>query len=263
MELKDVRRLSMEKGIGQKFICKEERLTRLLTQLYLTFKEEIVLKGGTALNRGFLKDKGRFSEDIDVDIITTNREQMKSYLERKMKTIQGFDVKKPRMMNETLRFDCYYTNEIEQKDRIQVEFYLGHNGLIGETGLYELHSPILEGHNVVFRTYTLESLIARKIVALARREEGKDLYDLFYTLKEKYDKKQVVGTLKELCSFYEVNDIGKEVSERFDKMSQNIKYIGNSTNHYIAKDQALGWTFILEETRRMVMQVLKGVRGPF
>ena len=249
----------MEKGIGQKFICKEVRVTRLLTQLYLTFKDEIILKGGTALNRGFLKDKGRFSEDIDVDIITTDREKMRTYLERQMNRITGFDVKKPRLMNETLRFDCYYRNELEQNDRIQVEFYLGHDGLIGETSLCELDSPILEGHNTVFNTYTLESLIARKIVALARREEGKDLYDLFYALKKEYDEKKVKTTLKELCVFYEVNDIAQEVSERFDKMARNIKYIGNSTNHYIAKDQALGWTFLLEDTRRMVQHMLKGM----
>lgn len=249
----------MEKGIGQKFICKEERLTRLMTQSYLIFKEEIVLKGGTALNRGFLKDTGRFSEDIDVDIITTDRKRTIEYLTGQMNRITGFDVRKPRLMNETLRFDCYYRNELEQNDRIQVEFYLGHDGLIGETGLHELHSPFLEGHNVVFRTYTLESLIARKIVALARREEGKDLYDLFYALKKEYDEKKVKTTLQELCVFYEVNDIAQEISDRFERMTRNIKYIGNSTNQYIAKDQALGWTFLLEETRRMVKQVLKGM----
>ncbi len=256
MDLEEIRRISIKKGVGQKFICKEERLTNLLTQLYILFKEEIILKGGTGLNRAFLYDKGRFSEDIDLDIITRNQSETISYLEKKSKKIQGFDIKKPRLMNRTLRFDCYYMNELDQKDKIQIEFYIGHERIIGETILKAIHSPIIEQQATVFNIYTFESLIARKIIALTRREEGKDLYDLLYSLKKNYDKKKLLHICNELCEFYNIINIKKELKKQFEIINKNIKYIGNSTNHYIIKENSLGWSFIAEETERILMSIL-------
>lgn len=259
MELKEIRRISFEKGIGINYISKENKISELLTKLYLIFKDKIILKGGTALNRAFLEDKGRFSEDIDLDFINKDLKQAINYIEEKMKLIENFKIEKSRLMNQTLRFDCYYINEINQKDKIQVEFYLGHDKIIGNANTIAIKSNLLYNQTNIIKTYDIESLIARKIVALLNREEGKDLYDLFYSLKEKYDKEKVKKILIKMCKYYGINfnSINKLLNEKFESIFKNIKYIGNSTNHYLTKENSIGWKIIAQETKENLIKVFE------
>jgi uncharacterized protein len=259
MELKEIRRISFENGIGINYISKENKITELLTKLYLIFKDKIILKGGTALNRGYLNDKGRFSEDIDLDFINKYLKQSIEFLKEKMNLIDNFTIEKARLMNKTLRFDCFYINELNNKDRIQVEFYLGHNKIIGNAETIAIKSPILHGQTNIINTYNIESLIARKIVALLNREEGKDLYDLFYSLKEKFNKEKVKKQVIELCKYYDIDYklINRLLNEKFESIFKNIKYIGNSTNHFITKENSLGWKIIAQETKKDLINVFK------
>lgn len=61
---------AVKTGLGIKYLSQEERISVILKQLNQLFSDgNIVLKGGTAFNRGYLyaTKKGRFSEDIDLD----------------------------------------------------------------------------------------------------------------------------------------------------------------------------------------------------
>ncbi|MGM5484604.1 MAG: nucleotidyl transferase AbiEii/AbiGii toxin family protein [Nanobdellota archaeon] len=255
MGLRDIRRIAFERGIGKNYVCKDQKITEALTRLYLTFKDEIILKGGTALNRGYMKDRGRFSEDIDVDFINNDREKAKEYIIKKMESIKGFSIGKPRLMNDTLRFDCYYINELENKDRIQVEFYLGHDRIIGGAETIEVRSPLFSGQSNIMKVYSLESLLARKIVALLNRQDGKDIYDLFNGLKEDYDKNKLRKTLKEVSTFYGLALDDSELHGKFKDIKENMRYIANSTNHYILKDNKIAWEIMFQETE----SILKGL----
>ena len=259
MELRHVRRIAFEKGMGKNYVCKEQRITEALTKIYIIFKNEVVLKGGTAMNRAYIKENGRFSEDIDLDFINNDIEAAKRHICEMMKNLQGFIVEKPRLMKKTFRFDCYYKNELNHKDKIKIEFYLGHDSLIGKAEDIAIESPILEGQTNIMMTYSLESLIARKIVALLRREEGKDLYDLFFALKKSYNKKEMNKVLEGMCVFYAIDhgSIHKMLDEKFEKITANIKYIGNSTNHYLSNENNIAWPIIAQETERMLKDAVR------
>ena len=45
---------AVKTGLGIKYLSKEERISILLSQLNEIFQDDIILKGGTALNRGYL-----------------------------------------------------------------------------------------------------------------------------------------------------------------------------------------------------------------
>ena len=257
MDLKQIRRISFEKGMGINYVCKDERISQAITNLYLLFKDSIIMKGGTALNRAFLQDNGRFSEDIDLDFINGNFSAAKRFIEKKMKEFKGFEVERPRLMHKTLRFDCYYTNELNHKDKIKVEFYLNHPKVIGESGLLSMESPLIPGNSNIFNVYSFESLIARKFSALFDREDGKDIYDLFYSFKKKFDKEKVLRFTQDMCKFYGIGyvDFFKMLLAKFEQFGADYKYIGNSTNHFLTKENKLDWKFIINQLRQEIEQI--------
>ena len=67
MEIEELRRLSAKEELSLNYIAKDEMVSKLLVSLQMF--ENIILKGGTAINRVYIKNK-RFSEDIDFDIVS-------------------------------------------------------------------------------------------------------------------------------------------------------------------------------------------------
>ena len=104
----------------------------------------------------------RFLEDIDLDFISNKGlDEKMSIIRDRAKEIKGFDVEGPRVLHRTLRFDCYYLNEFEQRDRIRLEFYLSQTEAV-KTEEVLVKSPFIETHPVIFKVYSLEDLMARK-----------------------------------------------------------------------------------------------------
>lgn len=66
-----LRHISVKTGLGLKYLSKDEKVSIVLEQVRGLFPE-VILKGGTALNRAYLARLGvsRFSEDIDLDFIS-------------------------------------------------------------------------------------------------------------------------------------------------------------------------------------------------
>jgi len=125
-DIEILRYLATKTGLGLNYLSKDEKISIILEQQRDLFPE-VVLKGGTVLSRVYLAKKGvsRFSEDIDLDFISDKGLNEKiSTIKDRVKEIKGFDIEGPRILHRTLRFDCYYVNEFEQRDRVNLEFYL-------------------------------------------------------------------------------------------------------------------------------------------
>jgi len=56
-------------------------------------------------------------------------------------------------------------------------------------------SQFIETHPSLVRTYSLEDLIARKLVAIYDSTEGKDIYDIFYSLDLDFDRNKLFKAL--------------------------------------------------------------------
>lgn len=251
---------AVKTGLGIKYLSKEERISILLQQLHTIFSEnEIVLKGGTALNRGYLykTGKGRFSEDIDLDYhksisIHKKIQNITNYMEQ----IQEFNISSPRLHHRTLRFDCQYTNQYDEKDRVQVEFYLSRKTIDYTPQKILLQSPYLPIAATNFTVYILEELIAQKLISLYRRIEGKDIYDLFYALDLTYDKNKVIHSVSTLFKQYHIkhtiHDFLTNLLEKIDDMESNAYYIGNSTNHFIPKTLRPNWKIVIRDLKQKI-----------
>jgi len=253
---------AVKTGLGIKYLAKEERISLLLQQLHELFpKESLVLKGGTALNRGYLfaTKKGRFSEDIDIDYQKHQGLNGKIQdISEIMKTIEDFTIGKPRLLHRTLRFDCQYVNQLTEKDRVQIEFYLSEKKEARPPKEILLQSQYLPVSATLFSVYDFEELIAQKLVSLYRRMEGKDIYDLFYGLEVHVDLQQVFTSLSTLFHHYHItteqNKFFYDLVQRLQNAETNARYIGNATNHFIPKSLRPNWMVFIRGLQDKINQ---------
>ena len=251
MNLRKVRRLAFETGLSINYISKEHKITKILQKLNLLFEKNLILKGGTGLNRGYLHNKARFSEDIDLDFF--------GKLEKIKEIMTEFDIyklDKPRFMNNILRYDCRYINENNQKDTVRIEFYFGKRNIVGKASKIILKS-IIPDSEVVFNTYSFETLLAMKLIALHNRKEGKDIFDVFYSLAKNYDRKKLSLILNNLCKSEKIDysDLFKNTIQKLEGLEKNYKYIQNSTNHYLTKQVNLDWRLLIINLKQKINEL--------
>jgi predicted nucleotidyltransferase component of viral defense system len=244
-----LRYLAAKSGLGLNYLSKDEKISMLLEQIRDLFPE-VVLKGGTALNRVYLTKLGvgRFSEDLDLDYVSAGSlDQKISAIKAQVHKIKEFDVKKARILHRTLRFDCHYINEFGQKDRVMLEFYLTKTKAVKIEDIL-VKSPFVETHPVIFKVYSLEDLMARKFVVLYNRTEGKDIYDMFYCLDMKFDKKNLFKALKFMLDFYRLDhdNFFGSLSTKLKDVRKNSYYIGNSTNHFLPRELRPNWKIFID-----------------
>ncbi|HDZ35858.1 MAG TPA: hypothetical protein ENH81_02950 [Thermococcus sp.] len=257
MDEEMLRYLAAKTGLGLNYIAKEERISFLLSQLWEIFGEKAILKGGTALNRVYLAKIGaaRFSEDIDIDYFNGDLGTAAEEIKEGMRLVEGFDVKGPRVLHRTFRFDCYYKNSLGNRDRVKVEFYLSRPPYI-EAGVELVKSPFVSEYPTMFMVYSFEDLLAKKLAALYNRAEGKDIYDSFHALNVEFDQKRLEDALKLTLGFYHIE--GKfwgGLIEKLDYAKENARYIGNSTNHFIPKSLRPNWEEMIESLKLRIEEL--------
>lgn len=236
MEIDELRRISAKEELSLNFIAKDEMISKAL--LGLQGFDDIILKGGTAINRVYLKNK-RFSEDIDFDIIfkATPREALPRTKEIISK-LRGFTISQPRLMRETIRYDLFYINPLNHKDKIRVEFRItkkasGYSKKVVNYGFVPCEAALLN-------VYDIEELIPQKIKCAMTRTEGKDLLDLYYLteLPHKHIK--------------ELKEKKREILRRIATEEKQTKTIANTINHYIPRNKRPNWSRFLEELKEKI-----------
>ena len=257
MDEEMLRYLAAKTGLGLNYIAKEERISFLLSQLWEIFGEKAILKGGTALNRVYLAKIGaaRFSEDIDIDYFNGDVGTAAEEIKEGMKLVEGLNVKGPGVLHRSFRFDCYYKNPLGNRDRVKVEFYLSRPPYV-EARVELVKSPFVSEYPTMFRVYSFEDLLAKKLAALYNRTEGKDIYDSFHALNMEFDKKRLENALKLTLEFYHIEDeFWRGLIEKLDYAKRNARYIGNSTNHFIPKSLRPNWEEMIESLKLRIEEL--------
>lgn len=236
MEIEELRRLAAKEELSLNYIAKDEIISKVLLELQKI--ENIILKGGTAVNRVYVKNK-RFSEDLDFDIVFKGSLKRAVPLTKDiMVNIKGFNIEGPRIMNYTIRYDLFYTNPLSHKDRIRLEFKAVKNASnyskkIVNFGFVPYDSSLLN-------VYEIEELIRHKIECILGRIEGKDFFDLYYLLEQPHKNLNLSKRLKQ------------EIIKRIELEEKEIKSVETSTNHCIPKNKRHDWRRFLEELKEKI-----------
>ncbi|MFH1438996.1 MAG: nucleotidyl transferase AbiEii/AbiGii toxin family protein [Candidatus Woesearchaeota archaeon] len=233
MEIEELRRLAAKEELSLNYIAKDLMISKALFQLQNV--ENIVLKGGTAINRAYLRNR-RFSEDIDFDLIFKGTvKQALSKTKEITAIITGFEVAKPRIMKTTIRYDLFYINPLNHKDKIRLEFRV-----VDKASKYTqkiVNFGFAPTDSALLNVYEIEEMIKHKIDCILNRLEGKDWYDLYYLLKLNHKPIKIPK---------------KEIIEKITLQNEQIKMAANIVNHYIPKNKRPNWEIFLKELKEKI-----------
>lgn len=171
------------------------RLIHILKDIYADefLAERLCLKGGSAINKLFLKETPRLSVDLDFNAIGKKEEIMEERSEIKDKIIALLKEQDPNYKIKTkTRYEqttilAKYTTVFGTVQSIKLEISFVERFPVLNKVEKELLLPITnEKFNVA--TYSIEELAATKIRALYDRLKGRDIYDLYHVSKLNPDK---------------------------------------------------------------------------
>jgi len=248
VSLREARQVAAKTGIGVQYVLKEARVFDIWSKLCpailsgeITIHAEVIFKGGTSLNKVFLGKVQRFSEDLDMDIFfkkKLGREEKIQFIKDRVIPILNSDytIPKEARRKNVILFFCKFKNEIGMNDNIQLEFNIGES----RTGTDEIataRSSILPLKLDSIPVYSFDTLAAKKLKAFYEREEGKDIYDLYYSLKSNTNIAKVIPILKDVLKSAKIgyDDFKKEFPKKLAD-SKKMKSLHASTNPYIPKN---------------------------
>ncbi len=213
----EIREYAAKAGLGFQFAAKETFLFELME---LFAEKEFVLKGGTAINKGYLPGHQRFSEDLDYDTDYKKRE-----VEGFVRSL-GWKIKREFFTKHTIGFMlAYIFNGVEDAVKVEVSF--------GLKGSHEKRKAVSDFLPVSKRVemYTFQELNWQKEKAILEREEWKDLYDLYW-MSEVYPKEFKIRDMK-----------------AFGEALENLQ-VPKTANAYIPSAKRLNWEEVKERMKR-------------
>lgn len=232
MKIEELRRLAAKEELSLNYIAKDQKISEIL--LNLQNINNIILKGGTAINRTFLKNK-RFSEDIDLDFISNKTVKQSIQKTKEIVSKLDFKISRPRIMKEIIRYDLFYNNPLNHQDKIRIEFKI-----IKKASNYDkkiINFGFVPYDSALLNVYNLEELIKQKIECILNRTEGKDFFDLYYLIKLPHKKLKLPK---------------EELIKKTNLEEKEIKSAANILNHYIPKNQRPNWIIFLEELKDII-----------
>lgn len=246
-DIETIKDIALKTGLGLKFISKDEKISILLGEVSKLF-EEAVLKGGTAMGRLYLGNK-RFSEDIDMDFVGKGTfMEKKDMILARIEKIEKFDIARPRRMGDVIRFDCYYTNEFGERDKVRLEFNLSYSKVpaIKSVQKQVINFGFYPTNAFALNVYSFEDLLAQKIFALYERTSGKDIFDVYHALDLDYDRNAMKRSLEKI-SEKRFDVLKKELIKKLEDTTPKNKIIANATNHYIPQRLRPNWEIFIKD----------------
>ena len=152
-------------------------LSRVLVELYNEphIKDTLVFRGGTALNKLFLKPPARYSEDIDfVQKNISPIGQTIDAIRTLLKPLLGEPKWKITERSAKLVYKYEAINKLPAKLKIEINTTEHFQVLPLKTEIFSINSEWFQGEANIL-TYEIDELMATKLKALYQRRKGRDL----------------------------------------------------------------------------------------
>lgn len=191
LELTETKLRTWANRIGVENLALAEQDYRLLTLLEILYSQDLIskkllMKGGTALNKLYLKETSRLSVDLDFNHVGGKNEVLRERpeLRETLVTIlkeqdDTYRVSFKRNYNQTT-VKAKYSSLTSVNQQLKLEISHIERIPIVEPVVREAISPQM---SFGIATYSLEELLATKLRALFERFAGRDIYDLYFTAK--------------------------------------------------------------------------------
>lgn len=218
-------------------------INRALIELYNESKiqETLVFRGGTCLNKLFLKPAARYSEDID--FVQKRSEPIGSTIDTIRKLFKpwlGDPAWKITERSTKLIYKYQSINNLPAKLKIEINTTEHFQVLPLKTEHFSMNSEWFQGEaNVI--TYEIDELIATKLRALYQRRKGRDLFDLWYVLSQNLiNIDQVIDIFQKYCANEGLKVTGKEFIQNLELKKQNKDF---QIDMNILLSSKINWNF--------------------
>ena len=191
-------------------------ISRALVCLYNNpkIKDSLIFRGGTALNKLYIKPPARYSEDLDFvqrqpepigETIDLIRDLLRDWLGEPKRKISELGAKMIYKYESIDGLPARLKIEINTIEHFQV--------LPIKQEPFMVNSEWFKGHCEI-ATYSLEELIATKLKALYQRRKGRDLFDLWLVFESnRVNADQVIEIFQTYCA-NEGTTISKELFQK-------------------------------------------------
>lgn len=217
-KIDELRDYAARAGLSLNFVVKEAFLFELLESMGI---EGFVLKGGTAINKGYLSGHQRFSEDLDYDT-NLDKGEAKTHIKR-----LGWEIKKEFFTKHSIGFMMAYKLDAI-KDVVRLDISFGVKNKIEKRRTVSDFIPVSK----IAPMYDFRELNRQKEAAFEERKEWKDIYDLYW-MHELYE------------SDFRIKD-----KARFKEALSNT-YVPKVANAYIPAQKRPNWVEVIEELKRV------------
>lgn len=190
-------------------------------------RDRLAFRGGTALHKLFLAPAARYSEDID--LVQIKAEPFGTIIDniREKLAFLGTPRIKQKKHNNTIIYKIQSEDDVPIKLKIEINTR-EHFSVYGLQNVsVQLKSDWDNGEASV-PTYELNELLATKLRALYQRKKGRDLFDLWYALKNaEVNIDRVVKAFKHYMK-EEGNEVTqKEFIENMEKKIMDADFMGD------------------------------------
>src|SRR3989338_10384760 len=218
-------------------------LSRVLVELYNEphIKDTLVFRGGTALNKLFLKPPARYSEDIDfVQKNISPIGQTIDAIRTLLKPLLGEPKWKITERSAKLVYKYEAINKLPAKLKIEINTTEHFQVLPLKTEIFSINSEWFQGEANIL-TYELDELIATKLKALYQRRKGRDLFDLWYvSTKNLVDLNKVINIFQKYCLHAGINISKEQFKQNIELKKQNKDF---QVDMNVLLSSKLNWNF--------------------
>ena len=217
---------------------------------------KLALRGGTALNKLIVREPVRYSEDIDLvqlepgpigGVFESLRSKLDHYL--------GTPKRNLSRINATLRyrFDSETEPAVPLKLKIEINTreHLPFRSL--EKCGFSIESPWYTGECAI-NTYCIEELLATKTRALFQRSKGRDLFDLWYIMRNHR------VNMQEVLSIFRNYMESEGICPDYEKYADNVrlKLTNNAFHNDVKNLLRRGVSFDPTEACEFVLSCMNG-----
>ena len=181
-------------------------LNRALISLYndKKIRDSLIFRGGTALNKIYLKPASRYSEDLD--FVQKDREMPGEIIEAVRTALDWLGKANYSQTEQCVKLVYRYNSINNLKMRLKIEINVSEHLQVMDASEtpFEFKSDWFSG-NCLILINPFEELMATKIKALYQRRKGRDLFDVWLVFSRNFaDIDKSIQIFKKYCEKDEV-----------------------------------------------------------
>jgi predicted nucleotidyltransferase component of viral defense system len=239
----EIKRLAREAGLPAGVLEKDYAITWLMYGLYhrsSKLRDQLILKGGTAIRKVYFPKAWGLSEDLDFTFIGKERpEDMRAGFEGVFSLLASvggvaFSLREFNPGVWSIFADVQYMGPLGAKNRITLDISMKER-LVEEPEWRIVYPEYPDLNRFRVKVYSLTEILVEKIRSIIQRGKARDYYDVWRLLKEKtFDRGRIRKQLVKKCEMTGVEYLPEVIFDQ-GRLEEAGRY-WKSALGYLVKD---------------------------